>query len=161
MYASNIRYLASAFVDAESIAPTPSQALEFLKTLGSDKFFPGIINELSPAGPTPRLSFRTSDNSLRLNLLGKRFDFVLTAKDSAGEDLGEFSEFCKQAHHVLTQALSFFQRKSHRLAAVQEGFLKQMDAHEKDEIAKRIFNFPFFLHPVSYFRVGLACGFNN
>jgi hypothetical protein len=144
MYASKIRYLASAFVDAESVVASPTHALEFLKTLGNDIFFPGIINEFSPTGPTPRLSFRTPDNSLRLNLLGKRFDFTLTAKEAEGDDLGEFTEFCKQAQHILAQALIFFQRKAHRLAAVQEGFLKQMDAHEKDEIAKRIFNFPHF-----------------
>ena len=148
MYASKIRYLASVFVDADSIVPSPTHALEFLKTLGNDKFFPGIVNELSPTGPSPRLSFRTSDNSLRLNLLGKRFDFALTAKEGEGDDLGEFSKFCEEAKYILALALSFFQRKAHRLAAVQEGFLKQMDSKEKDEIALRILNLPEFYKQV-------------
>jgi hypothetical protein len=142
MYASKIRYLASAFVDAESVVPTATHALEFMKTLGSDKFFPGLINEVSPTGPTPRLGFRTSDNRLRLNLLRKRFDFTLNAKDVEGEDLGKFSEFCEQAKDILARALRFFQRKAHRLAAVQEGFLRQMTSDEMDGIALRIFNFP-------------------
>jgi hypothetical protein len=111
MYASKIRYLASAFVDAESVVPNATDALEFLKTLGNEKFFPGIIHELSPTGPMPRLSFHTSDNMLRLNLLGKRFDFTLTAKEAEGDDLGKFSEFCEQAQHILARALIFFNEK--------------------------------------------------
>jgi hypothetical protein len=151
MYASKIRYLASAFVDAESVVPNATDALEFLKTLGNEKFFPGIIHELSPTGPMPRLSFHTSDNMLRLNLLGKRFDFTLTAKEAEGDDLGKFSEFCEQAQHILARALIFFQRKAHRLAAVQEGFLQQMDSNEKDTIALRIFNFPnFYLQAIPF-----------
>jgi len=142
MYDSKIRYLASAFVDAESVVPNATDALAFLKSLGNDKFLPFIINEVSATGQVPRLGFHTLDNTSQITLLGKRFNFIVSATNPEGADLGEFSDFCGQAKNILTVALNFFQRKAHRLAAVQEGFLKQMDSQEIDKISLRLFNFP-------------------
>lgn len=144
MYASKIRYLASAFVDAESVVASPTHALEFLKTLGNDKFFPGIINEFSPTGPTPRFSFRTPDNSLRLNLLGKRFDFTLTAKDAEGDNLGEFTEFCKQAQHILAQALIFFNEKLIGLLQYKKASLNKWMHTKKMKLQREFLTFHIF-----------------
>jgi hypothetical protein len=63
-------FVTTAFVDAENLVPNATHALKFLKTFGNDKFFPGVIKEVSPTGPVPRLGFHTQDNSLRLDLLG-------------------------------------------------------------------------------------------
>jgi hypothetical protein len=142
MYDSKIRYLASAFVDAESIVPNANQALELLKAFGSDKFLPAIINELSPSGQKSRLGFRTLDGASQIILSSMRFDFASLATTADGSNLGEFSDFCKQAKIFLTTALKFFQRKAHRLAAVQEGLLQIMSSQEMHDIAQRLLRFP-------------------
>jgi hypothetical protein len=141
MYDLKIRYLASAFVDAESIAPNASQAIELSKALG-DNYLPLIANEPSPSGPISRLVFRALDNTAQLALLGRRFNYSLQATNPEGSDLGELSDFCAQAKNVLAIALAFFQRKAHRIAAVQEGFLEKMSSQEIEKISLRLFNFP-------------------
>jgi hypothetical protein len=142
MYASKIRYLASAFVDAESIVASAANALDLLKAFGSDKFLPVMINELSTTGQAPRLAFRAVDGTAEVRLLGKRFDFLFLSTNSEGSDLGPFQKFCKEAQSILAISLNFFQRKAHRLAAVQEGFLQKMSLHESNELALKLFNFP-------------------
>lgn len=142
MYDSKIRYLASAFVDAESIVASATHALELLKAFESDKFLPVMINELSATGPVGRLGFRAVDGTAEIRLLGKRFDFSFVSTNPEGSDLGAFSEFCMQAKNILAVSLNFFQRKAHRLAAVQEGFLQKMSSQETDNLALKLFNFP-------------------
>lgn len=142
MYASKIRYLATAFVDAESIIAKAHEAAELMKILKDDRLFPMLILEESPAGPIPRIGFQSADGEWQLVMLGKRFDFAQLAKQPQGSDLGDFSSFCREAIPKLTVVLDFYGRKSHRLAAVQEGFLQEMPQPKMDALAKTLFNLP-------------------
>jgi len=118
MYASKIRYLATAFVDAESIIAKPHEAAELIKILKDYRLFPVLAVEESPTGPIPRIVFHSADGEWQLLLLGKRFDFAQLAKQPQGSDLGDYSSFCREAIPKLTVVLDFYGRKSHRLAAV-------------------------------------------
>jgi hypothetical protein len=125
MYDLKIRYLASAFVDAESIVADATHALEFLKELGNDKFLPTIFHELSPSVtiPLPRLGFRTLDDTANIMFMSNRFDYSLSSKNPEGSDLGGFTNFCQQAKNILTLSLNFFQRKSIGLVPSKKVFL--------------------------------------
>jgi hypothetical protein len=142
MYGSKTRYLASVFVDAESVTPNAENISGLLNALQDKTFIPMSGQEMSPKGPLLRIVFTTIDGEWQLALLSKRFDLTRVATVQDGSNLGDFSTFCRDAIPKLTTALEYFQRKAHRLGAVQEGFLPDMPKMEMERIVTRLFNFP-------------------
>lgn len=146
MYEEKIRQLATAFVDAQSVGINRKDVRELSKELNDDRFLSHLIFE-SKAGPlagkpTGRIGFRSSNNEWHLALLGERFDFFRLPTEPGGSNLGDFGEFCREAIPKLNIALNFYQRKAHRLAAVQEGVLPKMKPEEMDEIASHLLRLP-------------------
>lgn len=144
MYGFRIRFLASVFVDAESITATAENVTGLLQALQDKAFIPVNVQEMSSTSPVPlsRIGFATSDGGCQFTLLGKRFDFARVATVPDGSNIGDFAMFCQEAIPKLTTALNYFQRRAHRLAAVQEGFLPDMAKTEMDNVAERLFSFP-------------------
>ncbi len=142
MYDLKIRHLASVFVDAESITANAENITGLLKVLDDKTFLPVSVQELSLAGPVQRIGFTTPDGDWQLVLLGKRFDVTHLPISQEESKLGDFSSFCQAAGAKLIKSLSFFKRKAHRLAALQEGFLPDMPKDVTDKIVNRLFKFP-------------------
>ncbi len=141
-YSAKIRYLASTFVDAQSIIPNTSDMAALLAKLNDEQLIPGSAQEVSAAGVSTRIAFATPDGTRQLLLLGNRFDYSKISTTPEGADLGEFSEFCQDAIVKLTTVLGYFQRRAHRLAAVQEGYLQDMPAGGIDKIRGQVLNLP-------------------
>lgn len=146
MYGVKLRYLASAFLDADSITATPRIFSELLKIFESDRLLPVRAFEPSPeVGAVQRIGFQSQDHGLEIQLLGKRFNVLRVQISPDGKELGEFEAFCDEAAKKLSTLLAFFERKSHRLAAVKEGLLPEMPIAEMDRVAKILFNMsPFY-----------------
>ncbi|MCL1468471.1 hypothetical protein LAY41_29225 [Argonema galeatum A003/A1] len=142
MYSLKIRYTASVFVDAESIIPNARNITGLMNALGDEVLLPKTVEEQSPAGVLPRISFNTADGEWQFLLLSKQFTLIHSATVPDGSNLGDFSTFCRNAIPKLTTALNYFQRKAHRLAASQEGFLSEMTQTEMENIAFRLMKFP-------------------
>src|SRR6266540_4204470 len=96
-YKAKIRYLASAFVDAESIAPSARHMTALLDAMNDDELIPIGVQEETSTGPVPRIAFTTSDRSTLFALSGRRFDYSRLSLEPEGSDLGEFGEFCLSA----------------------------------------------------------------
>lgn len=141
-YSAKLRYLASTFVDAQSIMPNTGDITALLTKLDDAQLIPGTAQEVSATGVIPRIAFATPDGTLQLILLGNRFDYSKLSATPEGSDLGGFSEFCEDAIAKLTTALDHFQRKAHRLAAVQEGYLQDISSAEVNKILGRVLNMP-------------------
>jgi hypothetical protein len=142
MYAEKIRQLASVFVDAESIQANPRDVAELSKELKDDRFFPILVIEPGPGGRAARIGFQSAGGEWLFSLLGKRIDFVRRPTAPGGSNIGDFGEFCREAVPKFIIALNFFQRKAHRLAAVQEGILPKMKPKEMDKLARRLLKLP-------------------
>ena len=142
LYSTKLRYLASAFVDAQSIVANTADMATLLTKIDDERLLPGSVQELSSTGTMPRIAFSAPDDTLQLVLLGSRFDYSRLATDPEGSDLGEFSAFCQDAAAKLTIALAHFQRKAHRLAAIQEGYLRELDSAQVNHVLNRLLNLP-------------------
>jgi hypothetical protein len=141
-YGAKLRYLASAFVDAQSIVPNMADIGGLLAELSDERLLPTSIQEPSSSGLVSRIGFAAEDGSVVLLLWGNRFDFARLSAVPEGSDLGDFGGFCEEAAVKLTTVLAHFQRQAHRLAAVQEGYLKDMPPDQINEIAGRVLNLP-------------------
>ena len=137
MYGLRLRYLASIFLDAESIQANAKDVAGLMELFQDDQFLPSQAADSN----IPRIGFRSVEGTRNLILSGKRFDyFHLPTKNNL--DLGDFTVFCQHAISKLSIAIDYFKRKGHRLAAVQEGFLAEMIDEEINSIASNLLNFP-------------------
>jgi len=142
MYGSKIRYLASVFVDAGSITASVRNITKLADALGDEKLLPIIGMEPSSDGVSPRIGFHTENGEWRLLLVHDRLDWAHLPTDPDGTNLGDFATFCRNAVPKLTATLHCFERKAHRLAAVQEGLLPEMPSSVMEDIARRLFYYP-------------------
>ena len=142
MYGLKTRYLASAFVDAESITPSAENIAGLQGSLDDNKLIPTSVREQTPKGPVPRIAFSDSNGEWLLALLSNRFDLTHFGTLPDGSNLGEFSDFCREATAKLTTSLNYFKRRARRLATVQEGLLPDMSKKEMNKIASRLFELP-------------------
>lgn len=144
---TNIRYLGAAFVEASSLNLNPQDILELLPALGARlgniQLVSNIINEQTPAGSSPRYAFFSTDGAWQILLLSGRFDVArVTGDPIQGSNLGDYSIFCQQASDVLSTLLDHFHMQAYRLAAVQEGLLREMSDDEMAIIARKLMLFP-------------------
>jgi hypothetical protein len=147
MYGLRTRYLASVFVDADDLTPTKHFISDLMEAFGDEEFIPDVRQEPTPLGVKQRIGFRDLDGSRVLALNGQRFDFMrlpLGLEKGDRCELGEFDSFCEEAARKLVIAIDYFARKAHRLAAVQEGFLRDMSEDVMGEIAERLLKLPQF-----------------
>ena len=143
MYDIPIRYLASVFLDAASIVPTPELTVAFLDRFKKFEMLPISVEEKE----TPRLGFTAVSRGLTVALLGSRFDVSVrplraTETELAARNMGDFRGFCSLASEVLCSALEYFERKGQRLAAVQEGLLPEMSNEKLEDILSRLLVVP-------------------
>lgn len=148
MHNTNTRYLASAFVEANSLKLNNQDVTSMMSTLGTMlgdiQLLPNVVNEETPSGSVPRyvLIGITGVWQWQILLLGSRFDVSrVSANPFQGSNLGDYSTFCQQAGEILISLLERFQLRPHRLAAVQEGYLEEMSAEEITDVARRLMRF--------------------
>jgi hypothetical protein len=143
MYAAKMRYLASIFVDAASIASSARNIEQASKALGDDDFLPFVFEGISLAqGQSSRIGFRKSGGEWQLMLFHNRFNLTRHPTEPYGNNLGDFASFCHEAGSTLFSILSGFRKRAYRLAAVQEGLLHEMKPEEMEEVAQRLFRLP-------------------
>jgi hypothetical protein len=142
MYTSIIRYLATAFVDAQSIIPDYQIITRLLETLNDNQLLPITVQEQSPMGVIPRIGFSSPDGRTNFILGSTRFDFFLQPQPIDIYNPDDFISFCERASSKLATTLEFFQRKSHRLALVREGNISGLSSSKTDNIARQLMNFP-------------------
>lgn len=151
MFDAQVRYLATAFVDAESVRPNSEDIAKFISEFNFAEFVSVAVQEPSLAGQSRRIGFVSSDGSWQIFLLGQRFNVARLSSDPTGGDLGDFTEFCQTANKTLQFVLRHFGRRSHRLAAVQEGVMKNKSEEEIRAIAEKLLKLPeiFKKNPLS------------
>lgn len=142
MYDAHLRYLAVAFVDAESVKPNQDEIIDLLRAFPDLHLIPVAAQEVSLSGPDRRTGFVSQDNAWQILLFGKQFQVARISHEPLGEDLGEFSVFCEQASHILKWTLNRFERRPYRLAGVQEGLLTKKSDDELDAIGRRLLALP-------------------
>lgn len=142
MYSSHHRYLAVAFADAESVSPNIQDITYLMTEFAPIEVIPNSVTEQAPAGSKNRVVFVSQNNSWQIALLSKQFQVTKVATDPLKDHLGDFSDFCSQAARILKITLERFQRKAHRLAALREGYLKEMPDAKMSRMAARLMNMP-------------------
>lgn len=142
MYANQLRYLAVAFLDAESVRPNQGEIADLIREFPDLQLTAAAVQETTLLGPDRRIVFISQDSSWQIFLLGKRFHVARVPKHPLGGDIGKFSEFCEQSNKILKWAVNRFERRPHRLAGVQEGVLPQKPNEEMDAIARRLLSLP-------------------
>lgn len=139
MYDIKLRYLATAYVDADSITPESDNVAGALKALDDERFVSIPAFQNVEGKRVPRIGFMAPDGWTFV-LGGTRFDLSLRPTVGEGDNMGEFSDFCKEAPLKLISALAFFDRKAHRLAVVREGMLPEMEVGEMEAVARHLLN---------------------
>lgn len=149
MYDTTLRYLASLFLDAESIEPSARHITDLLRGFDDPRLLPIMAQERTPTGATARIAFRSPTGDRQLILRGNRFDFSYTSEEVDGPDIGDFASFSRDAGVKFAVLLDHFERKAHRLAVVQEGFLRRMSQDDVEAIASRLLRVPplYARHP--------------
>lgn len=142
MYSSHHRYLAVAFVDAESVSPNVQDIAHLMTEFAPIEAIPNPVTEQTPAGSKNRVVFISQNDLWQIAILSKEFQVAKVASNPLKDHLGDFSDFCEQAARILKITLERFQRKAHRLAALREGFLREMPDAEMSNIAARLMNMP-------------------
>jgi hypothetical protein len=142
MFKAHLRYLAAAFVDAESVRPNQQEITDLINEFRDLQLVPAAVQEASPLGQDRRIAFVSPDSAWQIFLLGKRFQVARASKSPLGEDLGDFPAFCEQANKILKWALKRFERRPHRLAGLQEGVLSDKPDEEMSTIARHLFVLP-------------------
>jgi hypothetical protein len=143
VYDTRIRYLASVFLDANSIRATARAIAKVVDVLDDDNLLPITIEEQTLIGPSiPRLGFRSVKGDWLVTILGERFDVAHLPLDTQSSNMVDFAEFCEIARQHLSKLLIHFERKAHRIAAVEEGFLPEMSAADNQALMARLANLP-------------------
>jgi len=142
MYDTHLRYLAVAFLDAESVRPNQEEITDLISEFRDFQLTPVAVQEPGLLGQDRRVGFVSHDNAWQIVLLGKQFHVARVANHPLGADLGNFSEFCEKANEMLKWVLKRFERRPHRLAGVQEGVLPEKSDDEIDAVARRLLILP-------------------
>ena len=143
MYDIKLRYLASVYVDADSIKPDAKIVSGLQEAISDEKFIPTqAFESTGPGIVKQRIALHTPNDGWQLVILGKRFNFVLFPITIDGKNLGEFSDFCKEAAKKLSTALKYFGLKAHRVAALKEGLLPEMKNEEMNALCRKIMKLP-------------------
>jgi len=141
---TQIRYLASVFVDAERILPTPDDIKRLVDILGDPNMRAVWGQDPNNPNSPPRLGFSNQSTGRQLALLGNRFDYAAVSSEPEGSDLGSLADFCREAASRLSGAMEHFSQVANRLASVQEGYLPTSSAMPMDNVARNLLHFPDF-----------------
>jgi hypothetical protein len=139
---SPARYLASVFVDARDIVATGRTIAGVLSALDDDALLPTSAQEVGPQGPVARMAFTSPDERTILMLQGGRFDYSRQSPDIDAANLGELTDFCREAATKLQVLLHHFKRVSYRLACVQETWFKTDSDIAFEQVRRRLLNLP-------------------
>ncbi len=149
MYDFHSRYLASSFLDAQSIAKLSAESHADLFTRYKDlDFLPmSLFEAVAGEGLKPRAGFYSASKGTQIAFTSTRFNVELKPEHpfsqlKLGSPLGDLSKFSEEAGSVLAEALAFFRRDCHRLALVQEGFLPVLSQEQMNEITNKLLRRP-------------------
>jgi len=142
MYAFKLRYLASIFVNAESIVPNNKYLPNLLEQFSTDDFQLITVQEPTTQGAKPRIGFISPEQGFQFILGSSRFDFAKLPINQDGSNLGDFSTFCTLASQKLSNAAHALNLTPSRLAVVQEGMLEPQSEEDYNKLVKKIFVFP-------------------
>ena len=151
MYSLKLRYLGSVFLDAASVTPTPERTHGLSEALNDDQL--SLVQAAETVGDeqVSRIAFSNSNMSLRLVISSQRIDFSAHPTVDDGSNMGTFGEFCDLAATKLRAVLSYLDRRAHRVAAVQEGLVGNLDTKDLEDIGARALNLPAVLSAHSPF----------
>ena len=141
MYDFKIRYLASVFLDADSITAEPELTMSVLEALKDKRFIPFPLFEENEERRVQRIAFISPKDGFFLRFGGDRFDLSLMPTEGR-KNIGEFADFCEEASGKLIIGLKHFDRKARRLAAVREGLLPEMDIKQIESVANKLLKLP-------------------
>ncbi len=141
LYDLRLRHLASVFVDAASVYPTPHDITELMKLLGGE-FLPLSVQEQGPVGSVQRMGFHAPQTGWQVFLLAERFNVVQSPTDARGSNMVDFADFSLAAASKLNALLGYFGRKAYRLAAVQEGLLPELTDEHVHRILRKLVCLP-------------------
>jgi hypothetical protein len=141
LYSSHQRYVAVAYVNAESDSLSFQAITELMNAFGHIQVLPTNITEQTPSGPKNRVVF-TSEDGWQIALLGKAFQIIKVPANPLTDRLGNFSDFCQQASQIFQISLEHFNKRAHRLAALREGYLREISEQEIADIVNRLLIVP-------------------
>ena len=146
MFDFTTRYLASVFLDAQSIVTNSENMVNIVEKVlrpneNVEWIHIPILESLQPDA-SPRMGFTSLNGEWRLILASTRFDLMKHLIDPKQSNMGEFSDFCERVYPILNALLAMFKRKGYRLSAVQEGLLPVMSEAQMQAIAMRLLNLP-------------------
>jgi hypothetical protein len=136
------QFLARVYLDAAS-ATNAVDALQRLPQILGDNTLQGIAVDPTVApGFAHRPAFVRPQEGLQLVLLAGSFDVMTQPTDALGTNMTSFEAFAARASEILAQTLEVFGRRGHRVAIVQEGFLREMAPETLDGVRDRLLMLP-------------------
>lgn len=122
MFDAHLRYLAVAFVDAESVRPNQEEINDLINEFRDLQLVPAAVQEVLQFGQDRRIAFISPDNAWQIFLLGKQFQVARASNYPLGADLGSFSAFCEQSNKILKWALNRLRGAHIALREFKKGF---------------------------------------
>jgi hypothetical protein len=141
-----IKYVASAFVSAGDIHPTPDATIALLEAFRDKELLPDTFREITPPSmvPAARLGLVSPNNEWVIQLGSNRINIQRNPTDPKGNNLGTVSDFCADAIDLFGRILETFPKKPRRLALITEFLLGEMAESRISEVHDTLFNSPPF-----------------
>lgn len=141
-----MKYQASAFIQAQSIIPTPDIIKTLMDLFKDKELIPNTFQEIGLGSPQPQVRLRLSSpsNEWTVNFPSIRVYIEKNPTDPKGVNLGEVDGFCNDATDFIERILSRFKKKANRLSLVTNFLLAEMSDSELSEAYLRLFKPPTF-----------------
>ena len=136
MYDLVERFLARVWVGDLQLAPTLPNYARLAEALGVEDLAPFPLQEVGPRGLTMRAAASWADGAYRVMLRTESVD--IEYRPPAGTPAIDFGEFLRSCADHLAGVAEHFGTPAKRLAAVQEGLLRELDVDALNEAASRL-----------------------
>ncbi|MBI4704640.1 MAG: hypothetical protein HY744_26345 [Deltaproteobacteria bacterium] len=137
-----LRYLARVFVTGTDRPASAANFGAFAKALGRDDYLPLPFNEVGPSGVHARIGLCSADATRLVFVRSESVDFEYRQPRDPNHGRPSLADFCQDGGELLSHALDFLEARAHRIAALQEGLLREMPAAAMDSVARKLLAIP-------------------
>jgi len=141
------QHIASFFLNASDIPPSPEVISDLLRLFQNEGMLPSTFQELGPRGPIPqpRLILQTANNEWTIQFASNRFDIAKNPTTNNGSNIGDIATFTNNVTDYFTRILNHFNRRGTRLSIATHGIMGEMTELQLESIYRKV------IRPISFY----------
>lgn len=145
-----IRYLARSFLEGPPQLGGARALARLAEAVRVDDLTVQPISQVSVSTATvaQRVQLTSEDSQWQLTLMGESIDLAHLPRPDT-EPI-PFADYLTRARDVFAAVADLTSRQPHRLACVREGLLPEMSEEKKNDVARRLLNYPETFDPAPW-----------